>query len=63
MRLTHGGGSFHLRDEAAEAHLENRLAGEQSAMFAIKAIENSRFDKKFKNFLDDVMKDKSFMGG
>ena len=47
MRITHGGASSHLRNDAAEIHLEARLAGNENAAFALKAIENSRFEKKF----------------
>ena len=47
MRITHGGASTHLRNDAAEIHLEARLAGNENAAFALKAIENSRFEKKF----------------
>ena len=61
MRITHGGNNNHLRDEAAEIHLEKRLAGNDQASFAIKAVANARFDNKFKNFINDM--DRSFMNG
>lgn len=47
MRMTHGGASSHLRNEAAEIHLESRVAGNENAAFALKAIENSRFNTRF----------------
>lgn len=61
MRITHGGGSSHLRNEAAENHLQQRIMGDESASFALRAIENSRLDTKFKLFLNDLERDRSFL--
>ena len=60
IRLTHGGTTFHLKDNAAEEHMKLRLANNDNAAYAIKAIENAMFDKKFKRFIDDVQRDKDF---
>jgi len=52
FRMTHGGASYQLGNWAAENHLEARLAGKSNASFALVAIENSRFDRKFSDAVD-----------
>ena len=60
LRMTLGGSAYQLSDNAAEEHLRKRLTGDEDH-FAIKAIENSIFDKKFKNVADDLNKDRNFL--
>ena len=63
IRLTHGGAAYHLSDGVAEAHLRERLQGDESAAFAIKAIENSQFDRQFKKVCDSVSQNRGFLAG
>lgn len=56
FRMSHGGSSFQLSNYAAEEHLKAKYQGDitdgEGIHFAIESVENSKFDKKFKDFCD-----------
>ena len=61
FRVTLGGSTHQLKDYAAENHMKERLQGNENTSFALRAIENSYFDRKFKNACDSVNKDRDLL--